>query len=133
MVNNAGVALGTPPAHENPIADVETMLRTNVSSVMAFVSTFAPGMVERNEGHIVNISSIAGHEAYPGGSVYCATKHAIDAYTTSMRRRPGWNQHQGHGHLPRESLTPTALRGMRHRTRAHVLPAAPPAGMDEVG
>ena len=85
MVNNAGVALGTPPAHENPIADVETMLRTNVSSVMAFVSTFAPGMVERNEGHIVNISSIAGHEAYPGGSVYCATKHAIDAYTTSMR------------------------------------------------
>eukprot|EP00215_Chloropicon_roscoffensis_P011276 CAMPEP_0196649334 /NCGR_PEP_ID=MMETSP1085-20130531/15341_1 /TAXON_ID=41879 ORGANISM="Pycnococcus sp, Strain CCMP1998" /NCGR_SAMPLE_ID=MMETSP1085 /ASSEMBLY_ACC=CAM_ASM_000807 /LENGTH=263 /DNA_ID=CAMNT_0041979191 /DNA_START=265 /DNA_END=1056 /DNA_ORIENTATION=+ len=85
LVNNAGVALGTPPAHENPIADVETMLRTNVSSVMAFVSTFAPGMVERNEGHIVNISSIAGHEAYPGGSVYCATKHAIDAYTTSMR------------------------------------------------
>ncbi|QDZ25773.1 short-chain dehydrogenase/reductase [Chloropicon primus] len=85
LVNNAGVALGTPPAHENPIEDVQTMLQTNVSSVMAFVSTFAPGMVERNAGHIVNISSIAGHEAYPGGSVYCATKHAIDAYTTAMR------------------------------------------------
>jgi NADP-dependent 3-hydroxy acid dehydrogenase YdfG len=85
LVNNAGVALGTPPAHENPIEDVETMLRTNVSSVMAFVSTFAPGMVERDQGHIVNISSIAGHESYPGGSVYCATKHAIDAYTTAMR------------------------------------------------
>ena len=50
LVNNAGVALGTPPAHENPIEDVETMLRTNVSSVMAFVSTFAPGMVERDQG-----------------------------------------------------------------------------------
>ena len=85
LVNNAGVALGTPPAHENPIEDVQTMLQTNVSSVMAFVSTFAPDMVARDSGHIVNISSIAGHESYPGGSVYCATKHAIDAYTTAMR------------------------------------------------
>ena len=50
LVNNAGVALGTPPAHENPIEDVQTMLQTNVSSVMAFVSTFAPGMVKRNSG-----------------------------------------------------------------------------------
>ena len=50
LVNNAGVALGTPPAHENPIEDVQTMLQTNVSSVMAFVSTFAPDMVKRNSG-----------------------------------------------------------------------------------
>mmetsp|Transcript_26327 Transcript_26327/g.56200 ORF Transcript_26327/g.56200 Transcript_26327/m.56200 type:complete len:264 (-) Transcript_26327:47-838(-) len=85
LVNNAGVALGTPPAHLNPIEDVQTMMQTNVSSVMAFVSTFAPDMVKRDSGHIVNISSIAGHESYPGGSVYCATKHAIDAYTVAMR------------------------------------------------
>jgi len=85
LVNNAGVALGTPPAHENDIGNVETMFQTNVTSVMAFVSTFVPDMVERDDGHIINISSVAGHEAYPGGSVYCATKHAIDAYSTSMR------------------------------------------------
>ena len=85
LVNNAGLALGRKAAQDNVIADVATMLNTNVAAVMAFASTFVPGMVERNAGHVVNLSSIAAHEAYPGGSVYCATKHAVDAFTVSMR------------------------------------------------
>mmetsp|Transcript_4805 Transcript_4805/g.12624 ORF Transcript_4805/g.12624 Transcript_4805/m.12624 type:complete len:268 (-) Transcript_4805:83-886(-) len=85
LVNNAGVALGTSPAQDNVLDDIKTMLQVNVTAVMAFVSAFAPSMVKRNHGHIVNISSIAGHEAYPGGSVYCATKHALDAFSTAAR------------------------------------------------
>jgi 3-hydroxy acid dehydrogenase / malonic semialdehyde reductase len=54
--------------------DMNTMLQTNVAGVALFTRTFAPGMVARNRGHIVNISSVAGHEAYAGGGLYCATK-----------------------------------------------------------
>merc|ERR1711957_763586 len=56
-----------------------------VVGVMALVSTFAPGMKKRGRGHIINISSVAGHEAYSGGSVYAATKHAVNAFTIAAR------------------------------------------------
>ena len=85
LVNNAGLALGAAPAQENIIKDVLTMMETNVTAVMAFTKAFTPGMISRGLGHVVNIGSIAGHEAYKGGSVYCATKHAIDAFTTAAR------------------------------------------------
>lgn len=85
LVNNAGLARGAAPAHENVMSDVLEVFETNVSGVMAFTSAFVPGMVKRGRGHLVNIGSIAGHEAYQGGSVYCASKHAIDAFTTSAR------------------------------------------------
>lgn len=85
LVNNAGLALGTSSADENDISNIETMLATNVLGVMALVSTIAPGMKQRGKGHIVNISSVAAHEAYQGGSVYCATKHAVNAFTIAAR------------------------------------------------
>lgn len=85
LVNNAGLALGTAPVQDNVMADVEQMLMTNVSAVIAFVRAFVPGMRARGRGHVINIGSIAGHEAYAGGSVYCATKHAVDAFTTAAR------------------------------------------------
>lgn len=85
LVNNAGLALGVAPAQANSLADAATMLQTNVMATIAFTRLFAPGMLLRERGHIINISSVAGHEAYSGGSVYCATKHAVDAFTTATR------------------------------------------------
>jgi len=85
LVNNAGLALGVSTVDENNMEDVQTMLNTNVLGVMAMVSAIAPGMRRRGRGHIVNISSVAAHEAYSGGSVYCATKHAVNAFTIAAR------------------------------------------------
>merc|ERR1711933_589328 len=61
------------------------MLNTNVFGVMALTRVFSPGMKARGAGHIVNISSVAAHECYAGGSVYCATKHAVNAFTIASR------------------------------------------------
>jgi len=85
LVNNAGLALGTESVDTNSIADAMTVVNTNIMGVVAFTRAFASGMRERDRGHILNISSIAGHEAYIGGSIYCATKHAVDAFTRSAR------------------------------------------------
>jgi len=85
LVNNAGLALGTASVDETDMANVVQMLNTNVTAVIGFVRAFVPGMKARGRGHLINIGSIAGHEAYAGGSVYCATKHAVDAFTTAAR------------------------------------------------
>lgn len=85
LVNNAGLALGTAAAHENDMQDVATMIETNVTGLIAMTRAIAPGMIARNAGHVINISSVAGSEAYGGGSVYCATKHAVAGFTGAMR------------------------------------------------
>mmetsp|Transcript_32664 Transcript_32664/g.57915 ORF Transcript_32664/g.57915 Transcript_32664/m.57915 type:complete len:195 (+) Transcript_32664:1-585(+) len=85
LVNNAGLALGVASAIENELANIQTMLATNVQAVMCLVAAFGPRMKERGKGHIVNISSVAGHECYVGGSAYCATKHAVNAFTIATR------------------------------------------------
>jgi len=85
LVNNAGLALGVSSADENSVEDLQTMVSTNVLGVMVLVSVFGPGMRKRSRGHIVNISSVAGHECYVGGSAYCATKHAVNAFTIASR------------------------------------------------
>jgi 3-hydroxy acid dehydrogenase/malonic semialdehyde reductase len=85
LVNNAGLASGLSFIHEGNIDDWETMIDTNVKGLLYVSRAIMPGMVERKSGHIINISSIAGKEAYPKGNVYCATKHAVDALTKSMR------------------------------------------------
>ena len=85
LVNNAGLASGLAPIQDGEISDWEIMIKTNVLGLLYVSKYFMTGMVERRKGHIVNIGSIAGKEAYAKGNVYCATKHAVDAISKSMR------------------------------------------------
>ncbi|NIT57445.1 MAG: SDR family NAD(P)-dependent oxidoreductase, partial [Aliifodinibius sp.] len=77
LVNNAGLARGVDAVFDADYEDWDTMVDTNIKGVLNMTRLISPQMKERNSGHIINIGSIAGHESYPGGSVYCATKHAV--------------------------------------------------------
>lgn len=83
LVNNAGLALGVDATDEVNLDNAQQMLETNVLAVVALTKVVSQGMKARNSGHIINISSVAAHESYARGGVYCATKHAIDALTTA--------------------------------------------------
>lgn len=85
LVNNAGLGRGLDKLHEGTINDWEEMINTNIKGLLYVSRAVIPGMVARGRGHVINIGSIAGHEVYPGGNVYCATKHAVDALTKGMR------------------------------------------------
>lgn len=85
LINNAGLSRGLDKLHEGSILDWEEMIDTNVKGLLYVSRAVIPLMVKRNKGHIINIGSIAGHEVYPKGNVYCATKHAVDAITKGMR------------------------------------------------
>ena len=85
LVNNAGLSRGLDKLHEGKLLDWEEMIDTNVKGLLYVSRAVIPGMVERQSGTIVNIGSIAGHDVYPGGNVYCATKHAVDAITRGLR------------------------------------------------
>jgi 3-hydroxy acid dehydrogenase/malonic semialdehyde reductase len=85
LVNNAGLARGIESVDQAAIDDWEEMIDTNVKGLLYISRLILPGMVKRNSGHVINIGSIAGHEAYRGGVGYCATKHAVAAINTSMK------------------------------------------------
>lgn len=85
LVNNAGLGKGLEKLHEGNIDHWETMIDTNIKGLLYVSRAVIPGMVQRKQGHIINIGSIAGHEVYPNGNVYCATKHAVTALTKGMR------------------------------------------------
>jgi NADP-dependent 3-hydroxy acid dehydrogenase YdfG len=85
LVNNAGLAKGLAPIHEGNLEHWETMIDTNVKGLLYVTRCITPGMVRRRSGHVINVGSSAGKEAYPNGNVYCATKFAVDALTKSMR------------------------------------------------
>lgn len=85
LVNNAGLSRGLDPIHQGSIADWDEMVDTNVKGLLYVTRAVLPGMVERGRGHVINIGSIAGREVYPGGAVYCATKHAVAAITRGLR------------------------------------------------
>jgi serine 3-dehydrogenase len=85
LVNNAGLSRGLDKLHEGKLQDWEEMIDTNVKGLLYVSRAVIPGMVARRKGTIINIGSIAGHEVYPGGNVYCATKFAVDAITRGLR------------------------------------------------
>jgi NADP-dependent 3-hydroxy acid dehydrogenase YdfG len=85
LVNNAGLARGLDKLHEGDVADWEEMIDTNVKGLLWVSRNVIPGMAARGRGHIINIGSIAGQEAYPKGAVYNASKFAVDAITKSLR------------------------------------------------
>ena len=86
LINNAGLAAGLDPVHEGSLDDWNQMIDTNIKGILHVTKLIAPGMIERGQGHIINIGSIAGKEVYPKGAVYCATKHAVEALTMGMRQ-----------------------------------------------
>jgi serine 3-dehydrogenase len=85
LVNNAGLSRGLDKLHEGKLQDWEEMIDTNVKGLLYVSRAVIPGMVARGKGTIINIGSLAGHEVYPGGNVYCATKFAVDALTRGLR------------------------------------------------
>lgn len=85
LVNNAGLAKGFDPIHQGNIEHWDTMIDTNIKGLLYVTRVVSPDMVKRGTGHVINICSTAGHEVYPNGNVYSATKHAVDALTKSMR------------------------------------------------
>ena len=85
LVNNAGLAAGLNHIHEGVLADWEQMIDTNLKGLLYITRLITPGMVKRGRGHIINIGSIAGKEAYEKGNVYNATKFAVDGLTRAMR------------------------------------------------
>jgi NADP-dependent 3-hydroxy acid dehydrogenase YdfG len=86
LVNNAGFALGVDPVYKGDLEDWDAMIQTNVHGVLYLSRFVSEQMVQRKAGHILNVCSIAGHEAYPGGVVYTATKHAVKAITQATKK-----------------------------------------------
>lgn len=85
LINNAGLAVGLDPLHKGSPEDWDRMIDTNIKGLLYVTKAVLPRMVERNVGHVINIGSVAGHDLYPNGAVYCATKHAVNALTKGLR------------------------------------------------
>ncbi len=85
LVNNAGLSRGLDKLQEGDFRDWEEMIDTNVKGLLWVSRAVIPGMVQRDRGHVINIGSIAGHQVYSAGNVYCATKHAVRALNQGLR------------------------------------------------
>jgi len=85
LINNAGLAKGLHPIHKGRVSDWEQMIDTNIKGLLYMTRLISPLMVKNKRGHIINVCSTAGHDVYPNGNVYSATKYAVDALTKSIR------------------------------------------------
>ena len=85
LVNNAGLVIGVDKEFDVQPDEWDVMIDTNMKGLLMMTRLVTPGMIKRGAGHIINIGSIAGEAAYPGGSVYCATKAAVKALTDGLR------------------------------------------------
>jgi 3-hydroxy acid dehydrogenase/malonic semialdehyde reductase len=85
LINNAGLALGLAPAHTAKIEDWDRMVATNVTGLIHVTRALLPGMVARDRGHIVNLSSVAATYPYPGGHIYGASKAFVEQFSLNLR------------------------------------------------
>ena len=85
LINNAGLVIGMDKEHEGSLDEWDIVIDTNIKALLAMTRLIVPGMVKRGCGHVINIGSIAGDAAYAGGSVYCATKAAVNALSDGLR------------------------------------------------
>lgn len=85
LINNAGLALGLEPLQQGNSDDWDRIIDVNVKGLLYVTKAVLPGMLARNHGHIINMGSIAGLQVYPGGNVYCASKHAVGALSDALR------------------------------------------------
>jgi len=86
LINNAGLSRGLSKLHEGNIQDWEEMIDTNIKGLLYLTRYVTPGMISRDRGHVVNLGSIAGHQTYPGGNVYCGTKAAVQAISEGLKQ-----------------------------------------------
>lgn len=86
LINNAGLSRGLDPLQEGKIADWEEMIDTNIKGLLYMTRQIVPKMVEQGRGHIINVGSIAGHQTYPKGNVYCATKAAVRTLSEGLKQ-----------------------------------------------
>ncbi|MBP5974380.1 SDR family oxidoreductase [Brasilonema sp. CT11] len=86
LINNAGLSRGLDKLHEGDFQDWEEMIDTNIKGLLYLTRYVVPGMVKRDRGHVVNIGSIAGHQTYPSGNVYCGTKAAVRAISEGLKQ-----------------------------------------------
>lgn len=85
LVNNAGLAAGLSAIQDGNVDHWERMIDTNIKGLLYITKAVSKLMIENKKGHIINVGSIAGKEAYANGNVYCGTKHAVDALNKGMR------------------------------------------------
>lgn len=86
LINNAGLSRGLDKLHEGSFQDWEEMIDTNIKGLLYLTRLIVPGMVSRGIGHVVNLGSVAGHQTYPNGNVYCATKAAVRVISEGLKQ-----------------------------------------------
>jgi serine 3-dehydrogenase len=86
LINNAGLSRGLEKLHEGSVQDWEEMIDTNIKGLLYLTRAIVPGMVSRGRGHVVNLGSTAGHQTYPNGNVYCATKAAVRVISEGLKQ-----------------------------------------------
>ena len=85
LINNAGL-MPLSYFKNCKVKEWEQMIDVNIKGVLYCTSAVIPYMIDKKSGHIVNISSVAGRIVFAGGSIYCATKHAITAFSEGLRK-----------------------------------------------
>ncbi|MBI2416317.1 MAG: SDR family NAD(P)-dependent oxidoreductase [Ignavibacteriales bacterium] len=85
IINSAGLASGFDFIQDSALDDIDVMIDTNVKGLLYITKQFIGGMMEKRQGHIINLGSIAGHDVYPKGAVYCASKFAVNALSKGFR------------------------------------------------